>query len=408
MDCTNFEFYPNESLESCLLRLSQYKGFEQFAHFAEETLYRFLDEHETVSGALPSELKRINIYHAQVSRQMRVRVIKHLETELQLPRFQILRLALTSSNTTFSPDLKAVHRSGFDYPRIMLRKQNIPVCPECLAEDSYMRQQWHLIPYQACHIHQCELLHKCPECNRSIDYLDDEIIGGCICGYSYVEAQTKDSCDTDLLISKWLIDQKQTLPNLPNSMSISERYGFLLWYTNRYVKNDESNLEGFVEYCRLWQSQIDVELKQLLMDGDLKRIKPWQKTYFEEIFGTLLKDCRRLPHRELGRNVALRAILLGLSDLIDNNRASKSGGIGDVLLSVLDASTLMSCSTDEVYKLYETGEIKASIRPPIHTKLGTYQSVFTLKSIIETKMALMSAEANCIGDYDTQEAPEWS
>lgn len=91
---TDIQLYPDESLESFLLRLSQEQGYERFSHFAEDIWFDTLDQHKAIPGAFPLELNRINIYHAQTTSQMRVRVLIHLENQLKLNNFGALRLAL--------------------------------------------------------------------------------------------------------------------------------------------------------------------------------------------------------------------------------------------------------------------------------------------------------------------------
>lgn len=399
MDCTDFKFYSDESLESCLLRLSQHQGFELFAHFAENMLYRFLDEHEAVSGALPFDVNRINIFHAQVSRQLRVRAIRQFEVDLELPRFQLLRLALTHSNVSFSPDLKAVHRMGSDYPQAMLRPNHIPVCPHCLAEAPYIRQQWHFIPIKACTLHECELLHQCPQCSKSIDYQHSEGIEFCECGYRFADSTPIKAQTHELKLANWLSKPDLGMSNLPNSMSISERYGFLLWYVNRYGELENIDIESFTEYCEKWPNALIDEVKQLSVNGDIKRVKPWTKTFFAEVFDNLLKGCRALPLRTLSSNQVLKAVINALVDVVEPTTTRKTGDVGDVLLNMLEVSTILSCTTDEVYQLYELGEIKVATRLPIHIKLPTHQSVFPLRSVLETKLALNSPQMDAVAFF---------
>lgn len=130
---TDIQLYPDESLESFLLRLSQEQGYERFSHFAEDIWFDTLDQHEAIPGAFPLELNRINIYHAQTTSQMRVRVLIHLENQLKLNNFGALRLALSHSKAQFSPEYKAVHRLGADYPFVFLAKRFTPICPLCVS-----------------------------------------------------------------------------------------------------------------------------------------------------------------------------------------------------------------------------------------------------------------------------------
>lgn len=186
-------------------------------------------------------------------------------------------------------------------------------------------------------------------------------------------------------------------------MTLSERYGFLLWYVNRYGDIDDLSFESFIEYCSAWPTALWQDLDVLKEKAELVRVKDWKKVFFNEAFGDLLKDCRQLPSRQLSHNIVLAQALAYFTKLMATVPPSAKGIIGDVLLSPIEASTLLSCTTDEVYRLYEFGEIKAAIRPRMHTKIASHESAFTLRSVIETKLTRMSSESDGLSVY----LPEW-
>ncbi|MEZ8106617.1 TniQ family protein [Vibrio cortegadensis] len=401
---TDIQLYPDESLESFLLRLSHEQGYERFSHFAEDIWFDTMDQHEAIPGAFPLEINRVNIYHAQTTSQMRVRVLIHLENQLRLNNFGVLRLALSHSKAQFSSEYKAVHRFGVDYPYAFLRKRFTPICPLCIGEAPYIRQQWHLIPHQVCAHHSCKLIHHCPECNSRFEYQHSESISQCECGFELRNSLVEDAAEAEYLVARWLSGNDSTpLGLMKSEKTLSERYGFLLWYVNRYGDIDNISFESFVEYCRSWPTALSQDLDALKEKAELVRIKDWKKTFFNEAFGSLLKDCRHLPSRGLNRNVVLTEVLHYLTELVTDNPVSSKGSIADVLLSPLEASTLLSCATDEVYRLYEFGEIKAAIRPRMHTKIASHESAFTLRSIVETKLTRMCSESDGFSVY----LPEW-
>ncbi|MBF4372168.1 TniQ family protein [Vibrio anguillarum] len=401
---TDIQLYPDESLESFLLRLSQEQGYERFSHFAEDIWFDTLDQHEAIPGAFPLELNRINIYHAQTTSQMRVRVLIHLENQLKLNNFGALRLALSHSKAQFSSQYKAVHRFGVDYPYAFLRKRFTPICPLCIDEAPYIRQQWQFISHQACEHHACKLVHHCPECKSRLEYQTTESISQCECGFELRNSPVEDAPVAALLVARWLSGHdSKPLGLLKAEMTLSERYGFLLWYVNRYGDIENISFESFVEYCSCWPRALQEELDELVNKTDLIRIKDWKKTFFNEVFGALLKDCRQLPSRQLERNSVLTQVLAYFTKLMATLPSSSKGNVGDVLLSPLEVSTLLSCTTDEVYRLYEFGEIKAAIRPRMHTKIASHESAFTLRSVIETKLTRMCSENDGLSVY----LPEW-
>ncbi|PMJ95289.1 TniQ family protein [Vibrio sp. 10N.261.55.A7] len=400
----DIQFYPDESLESFLLRLSQEQGYERFSHFAEDIWFDTMDQHEAIAGAFPLELERVNIYHAQTTSQMRVRVLIHLENQLKLNNFGVLRLALSHSKAQFSPQYKAVHRFGVDYPFAFLRKRFTPICPLCVNEAPYIRQQWQFISHQACEHHGCKLVHHCPECNSRLEYLNTESIRQCECGFDLRDSHVEVASEAELLVARWLSgSDSKPLGQLEAEMTQSERYGFLLWYVNRYGDVESISFESFVEYCSCWPKMLWQELDESAKKADLVRVKDWKKTFFYEAFGALLKECRQLPSRQLSRNAVLTQVLAYFTKLMATLPSSTKGNVGDVLLSPLEASTLLSCTTDEVYRLYEFGEIKAAIRPRMHTKIASHESAFTLRSVIETKLTRMCSESDGLSVY----LPEW-
>ncbi|ENI4130593.1 TniQ family protein [Vibrio fluvialis] len=401
---TEIEVYPDESLESFLLRLSKYQGYERFSHFAEDIWQSTIQQHQAISGAFPFELSRINIYKAQTTSQMRVRVLIDLERRLKLSDFSLLRLALAHSNANFSFDYKAVHRYGVDYPQAFLRKRFIPVCPKCLDEAPYIRQLWHFVPYQACHKHHGQLVQRCPECGKLFDYQSSELIEHCECGLSLTNIEPEQEIDSTFIVARWLAGEKSIEPGLMSQqLTLSSRYGFLLWYINRYSELDEISFDNFVECCKTWPQKLDADLDSIVLKADIVRTRPWSKTYFGEVFGPLLKECRNLPSRELSKNPVLQSIVQYFSRLVANYPRDRTANIGDVLVSPLEASTLISCSTDEIYRLYQFGELKAQLTPKLHTKIENHHSVFTLRSIIELKFSRMCSETDGLNHY----LPEW-
>lgn len=401
---TDIQLYPDESLESFLLRLSQEQGYERFSHFAQDIWFDTIDQYEAIAGAFPLELNRINIYHAQTTSQMRVRVLIHLENQLRLNNFGALRLALSHSKAQFSSQYKAVHRFGVDYPYAFLRKRFTPICPLCIDEAPYIRQQWQFISHQACEHHVCKLVHHCPECKSRLEYQSTESISQCECGFELRNSPVEDAPEAEVLVAQWLSgNDSKPLGLLTVEMTLSERYGFLLWYVNRYGDIENISFESFIEYCGAWPTPLWQDLDALKEKAELVRVKDWKKTFFNEVFGALLKDCCQLPSRQLERNSVLTQVLAYFTKLMATLPSSSKGNVGDVLLSPLEVSTLLSCTTDEVYRLYEFGEIKAAIRPRMHTKIASHESAFTLRSVIETKLTRMCSENDGLSVY----LPEW-
>ena len=57
---------------------------------------------------------------------------------------------------------------GRSLPTYNLSKLKAKLCSLCLAEKSYCRKIWNLIPLTVCPVHHCLLLDICPQCDRPI------------------------------------------------------------------------------------------------------------------------------------------------------------------------------------------------------------------------------------------------
>lgn len=391
----NITFYQDEALESNLLRLSRHLGFDVFSDFAAEIRSQLKYEYYDVAGAFPLELKRINIYHAQVTSNLRIRALMLIDRIQGHTQPELLTIALMHSKAVYSPHYKAVFRSGVDYPYSFIRPNAIPVCPHCLAESAYIRHYWHLLPYQACHFHKCELIDVCDQCHQELNYQLSENIEYCQCGQKLSELSVNKAKKSALVVSRWLVGEPCSDAGvLSEPLDVSVRYGFLLWYINRYGDQDNFQFDDFVSYSEEWPKSLYENLDELVALGDQRKIRRWNRTFFNEVFGMLLKDCRHLPSRQLKANPVLQAVLVYLTQLVAKFPRSKGGNIADILLSVLDVSTLLSCTTEEVYRLYDHGLLTSSVQNSLHSKLPSHQSVFHLRSVIELKLSRMCSSAD--------------
>lgn len=396
----DIQLYQDESLESILLRLSHEKGYERFSHFAEDIWHEVLVNSTAIPGAFSLSLDLINIYHANTTSQMRVRTLMHLEQQLGISNYGILRLALMHSKSIFSPNFKAINRHGCDYPFSFLRKRFTPICPHCLAEASYIRQEWQFIPIQACTKHKCQLIHLCPECGTRLEYQKTESIHYCKCGYDLSKASIQIALGGPLQVVQWLSGEGVFEHGLMNKqLSKSERYGFLLWYVHRYGDREDINFDAFIRYCGSWPNLLCKELDELIKKTDNTRVKGWKKVFFSEVFAGLLIDCKQLPSCQLSRNTVSTQVLAYFIKLMAETPIDPKGNISDVLLSPLEASTLLSCTVGEINRLYKFGEIKAMIRLKKQTNIDRNVSIFSLRSVIETKLTRMCSESDGLSLY---------
>ena len=68
--------YPDEALESYLLRLASDNSYNGYSELA-DILWQWLAEQDhDLEGALPLELSKVDVYHARQASSFRIRALK--------------------------------------------------------------------------------------------------------------------------------------------------------------------------------------------------------------------------------------------------------------------------------------------------------------------------------------------
>jgi len=390
----------DESLESYFLRLSTKNLFDSYQYFS-DALWQWLMEfdHEA-AGAFPRELSLLNVYHADRTSSLRVRAFQLVQRLTDNEELPLLKLAITNSNIKYAKGLVAVLLNGVAIPRCFLRTDTIPVCPECLKESPYIRQNWHIEPYKACHHHKSELLHQCPECYESLNYQLSESITLCVCGFDLTKASTKQASKADQLLSQAVAGDLNDPTNpLLATTDLSIRFGAILWYLRHQQNNVQelviqdccAGVSQAISYFASWPHDLHHELDNLVNGAELKLINKFNKTGFSTIFGDLILSCRNIPVRDTQHNFILNTLTNYLAELVRLNPKAKQANIADLLLSVLEVSILLSTSHDQVYRLYQEGYLELSFTPKLHEKLPPHQPAFYLRQVIELRTAKMQS-----------------
>ena len=390
----------DESLESYFLRLSAKNLFDSYLYLS-DSLWQWLMEfdHEA-AGAFPRELSLLNVYHADRTSSLRVRAFQLVQRLTDNEELPLLKLAITNSNIKYAQGLAAVLLNGVAIPRCFLRTDTIPVCPECLKESPYIRQNWHIEPYKACHHHKCELLHQCPECHESLNYQLSESISLCVCDFDLSSASTKQARKANLSLSQVIAGELNDPVNpLLATTDLSIRFCAILWYL-RHQQNSEQEFlskdcctqdSSVVNYFANWPHDLHHELDNLVSGAELKLIKKFNKTGFSTIFGDFILSCKNIPVRDIQHNFILNTLTNYLVELVGLNPKAKQANIADLLLSVLEVSILLSTSHDQVYRLYQEGYLELSFTPKLHAKLPPHQPAFYLRQVIELRTAKMQS-----------------
>ncbi|TMP23744.1 hypothetical protein CWB99_23065 [Pseudoalteromonas rubra] len=367
--------YPDETIESYLLRLSQDNGYLGFADMADILWDWLVTRDHDLEGAFPNELHSVDVYKASQSSNFRVRALRLVAQLAGVEASEVLNLCWLRSNTQFGA-ITAVSRGGLLVPRQLLRKSGIPVCTECLKQDTHIPYLWHLRAYKACHKHNQQLTRICGKCDAEIDYRASEAFVECECGAAIKQGPKANQADLKLA-------------NALAGNAAAKLVGLLVWFSQgqSISFDDDEFSELFVSYFSNWLNGFEDELSNIVELAIVKQLRPFNHTPFRDVFGSLLKDSKLASTGSQGYNTVQLAIIAFLIKLVEQNPKKKHPNLGDLLLSMLDAAVLLGTSTEQVFRLYEEGFLAAAQPPKKNTFLKPSDNVFYLRQVIELQQS---------------------
>ena len=391
--------FSDESLESYLLRVVSENFFDSYEGLSLAIREELHELDFEAHGAFPIDLKRLNVYHAKHNSHFRMRALGLLETLLDLPRYELQKLALLKSDIKFNSSA-ALYKNGVDIPQKFIRYHpedavdSIPVCPQCLVEEAYIKQSWHIKWVNACVKHQCALLYNCPECCAPINYIENESITHCSCGFELSCANTSPVNALDIEHLNKLLDKNERNESHPlfNNTTLTERFAALLWYQERYSQTDNFCLDDVVGYFNKWPAVFYKELDELSKNAEMKLIDLFNKTEFKFIFGDAILSCPN-TQKQKELHFIYRALLDYLVTLVESNPKTKKPNAADLLVSVLEAATLLGTSVEQVYRLYQDGILQTAFRHKMNQRINPYKGAFFLRHVIEYKTSFGNDKA---------------
>jgi len=366
--------YPDEALESYLLRLASDNSFDGYSELA-DILWQWLAEQDLeLKGALPLELSKVDVYQARQASSFRVRALKLVAQLADVNASDILGLAWRRSNFRFG-NLGAVSRNELTIPFELLRTDNIPVCIECLAESSYIPFYWHLKPYKACHKHKTQLTTRCKDCHHLIDYRASEAFLECSCG-------------CNLTSSEQLTDADFKIASALASNNGDKIVGLISWFAKakQLDVSDADFNRTFVDYFSTWPDGFTAELDLLTNNARLKQLNPYNKTKFNSVYGNMIRD-GQIAATSNRKNKVLDEIINYFVELVDSNPKAKHPNIADLLLCTFDAAVLLNTTTEQVYRLHQEGFLNCAYPQKKHEQLRADSHVFHLRQVIELQQA---------------------
>lgn len=369
--------YPDETIESYFLRLTKENGYLGFSDLADALWDWLVLQDYELEGAFPNNLKDIDVYKAVQSSSFRIRTLRLVAKLAGLEASSLINLCWLRSNSRFG-ELSAISRDNFLVPRLLIRKENIPICIECLREHEYVPYYWHLRAYKACHKHNKQLAVLCEENSEESDYRLSE------CFHSDVIPPETNLNEYDLKLSKALVSN--------NAKSL---VGLIAWFSNfKSISIDSDEFSRtFTNYFSNWPESFTSELNEVAQTAQIKQIQPFNQTKFYDVFGDILKTSQIAHAGSQGQNIVKATILKFFTDLVAKHPKSKHPNIGDLLLSTQEASVLLNTNYEQVYRLYEEGFLTSSYPLKKHEHLQLNQGIFHLRQVIELFHAFATNEA---------------
>ena len=360
----------NETLESYLLRLANANGFVKFSLFQnsiKELLSREVSKRRLV-GALPSTLAKINLFKAKNSSIFRVRAIKLIEQFACLEQGSLLDISILRTNLWFGAS-RALSRNGVLFPKAVLRDDSfsIPVCPECLKQLPYIRFDWHLKTVSHCYLHKVELMHNCPQCGVELNYIKNELIDSCICGFKLSSVEKSKSSKDLLLESESMVD-----------------YGKYFWFSKyKDIAFEAPNFllklsYFFEEWPKNYLSKLDLFERTALK----VQAQPFNKVAVNEIWKEQLSLAKYAsPIRY--KNFIIDVLTDYFIELVERYPISKHANLADSLLTLFEAALFLRTTTEQVFLLVEQGYLDLAVNLKSENYLEPYLPVFYLRQVVE-------------------------
>lgn len=136
-----------------------------------------------------------------------------------------------------------------NFPAVLLNKQTIKFCPECLMEKRYYRMQWQRKSALVCLVHKSYLQEYCPECLNKIPVSKGRV-GYCICGADLsilpMVKASQSALNLQLFIERKSFQSGGALTNVKaKDLSLADRDQFVIklasWSLESILYKDKNN-----------------------------------------------------------------------------------------------------------------------------------------------------------------------
>ena len=167
----------NEILSSCLLRLTEANGYSN---------YQAILDHVSIQ----SDLHKLNYLSKDTIN------LTPLSQMTEVKEEHLWEMVFSEIGDR---KIKA-YDSVLDYE--WLEREKIKICPSCFATNAYYHKHWSLWCYTSCHLHQCLLIDRCPQCQSEWKWDDLKNNWKCKCGWNFSETSIDKIQPEENLLSK--------------------------------------------------------------------------------------------------------------------------------------------------------------------------------------------------------------
>lgn len=288
-----------------------------------------------------------------------------LEQVTGLTRIEINDLKSRQIDSLFSTPSVSSSFSAFRY-------SSPKVCPVCLAQESYCRGVWDLLPLTACLAHESVMMSVCPECGSRISWARERI-SVCRCGFDWRESVQMKASHQELEVSRLILAlcgppaekgitierdnnplQGLALEDICQALSLFAN-SYLFFKDGRRIRVGTNNLTCHEAYCRAydifndWPMNYHRFLQWVKHQG---KTEIWNSNYNNWV----AKEC---DHREL------HFILSATEDFIENNEVNPVGGVLKSapfyrrFLDIKEACRRLGTEQEWLERLIRQGKIEA-------------------------------------------------
>ena len=208
-----------------------------------------------------------------------------LNTTSEIAQLSGVELARLEGNRVWQVSGEQISKAAFFCSR------TARVCPQCLADQAYIRGHWSLTLYTVCAPHKTKMIDECPACLKKIKW-DRPSVLHCLCGADLSLATTEKVGIHELLLSQ-LIARKAGVHHSPtrNALLSPQQMGQLselsldslckaVWFLGHCIGNlgkygsghgskilslPESNvvISQAIELLQAWPNKLGARLEEL-------------------------------------------------------------------------------------------------------------------------------------------------